>query len=175
MRNVILLKGMTMFLIGAGLLTYGCSQDDAFEQESDVRSLSKRAMDSRGECGEVDPNAVSAIRAGEWTERTISGKCTVRISWTSGYITGDRGPYAKLTATVTQCSAVNASNKRAYASWMGYYGVCGTVSYDYEVYVSYKDENGNTKYRWEKRHASDSFNFDPRPIKISHDELMGGQ
>lgn len=74
---------------------------------------------------------------------------------------------------MTRCSAVNASIISVDATWYGgsNIGVFGTISYTYEVYVKYIDEYGNEKFRWEKRHGSDSYDFPLNLNYITPEEL----
>lgn len=172
MKKTVFMKVLALLFVGTGALAYSCSGDDIFEEEEDVHSLAKRSMSTRGEYSDV--YCVDPVAAGSYGGMSLSRKCDVSVSWNAGYIGGtQRIPQSELTVTVTRCSAVNASNIKGEATWYGLnnIGIFGTISYNYEVYVKYTDENGEEKFRWETRLGNDSFEFSPDLRYITPVEL----
>ena len=119
------MKVLALLFVGTGALAYSCSGDDIFEEEEDARSLAKRAMQTRGEETVPDPSAVKAIESGSYSGSSNGRKCDVSVSWTRGYITR-YSPESKLTGSAS-CNQVNARDIKVYPSWVGYYGIHGTV------------------------------------------------
>ena len=140
------MKVLALLFVGTGALAYSCSGDDIFEEEEDVHSLAKRAMQTRGEDTGPSPNAVDPIASGSCSGYSNKGKCNVSVSWTKGYITRNT-PEAKLTGSAT-CRLPNARGIKVTPTWEGYYGIHGTVDYTYDKIETYTDENGNTVFSW---------------------------
>ena len=88
MKNSVLTKVLTSFLIGAGAWAYSCSGDDLFEEDNDVRTLAKRSMSRSGEhtVPGVSEYAVYKIKSGFCHDvSSVSGDCTISLSWTEGF------------------------------------------------------------------------------------------
>ena len=163
------MKVLALLFVGTGALAYSCSGDDIFEEEEDARSLAKRAMQTRGEETVPDPSAVKAIESGSYSGSSNGRKCDVSVSWTRGYITR-YSPESKLTGSAS-CNQVNARDIKVYPSWVGYYGIHGTVYYTYDRVETYTDENGEEKIRLVPTRGSDSFDFSPYVTSIDDDEV----
>ena len=162
------MKVLALLFVGTGALAYSCSGDDIFEEEEDVHSLAKRAMQTRGEDTGPSPNAVDPIASGSCSGYSNKGKCNVSVSWTKGYITRNT-PEAKLTGSAT-CRLPNARGIKVTPTWDGYYGIHGTVDYTYDKIETYTDENGNTKINLVEMRGSDSFDFSPNVSFITDKE-----
>lgn len=170
MKKTVLMKVLALLFIGVGALAYSCSGDDIFEEEEDARSLAKRAMQTRGEETKPDPNAVKAIKEDSYSGITSHGRrCTVSVSWTRGYITR-YSPESRLTGSAS-CSQVNARDIKVYPSWVGYYGIHGTISYTYDKIEKYTDEDGREQIRLVPMRGSDSFDCSPIVTFIDDDEV----
>ena len=163
------MKVLALLFVGTGALAYSCSGDDIFEEEEDARSLAKRAMQTRGEETVPDPNAVKAIESGSYSGSSNRGKCSVSVSWTRGYITR-YSPESKLTGSASS-NQVNARDIKVYPSWVGYYGIHGTVYYTNDKIEKYTDEDGKEQIRLVPTRGSDSFDFSPYVTFIDDDEV----
>ena len=170
MKKTVFMKVLALLFVGTGALAYSCSGDDIFEEEEDVHSLAKRAMQTRGEDTGPSPNAVDPIASGSCSGYSNKGKCNVSVSWTKGYITRNT-PEAKLTGSAT-CRLPNARGIKVTPTWEGYYGIHGTVDYTYDKIETYTDENGNTKINLVEMRGSDSFDFSPNVSFITDKEAF---
>gem|GEM_PF-536902 len=170
MKKSLFMKVLALLFVGAGALAYSCSGDDIFEEEEDARSLAKRAMQIRGEETGPNPNAVTAIKEGSYSGITSNGRsCSVSVSWTRGYITR-YSPESRLTGSAS-CNKVNARDIKVYPSWVGYYGIHGTISYTYDKIEKYTDEDGREQMRFVPTRGSDSFDCSPTVTFIDDDEV----
>ena len=85
-----------------------------------------------------------------------------------GYLT--RAPYSSITHASATCSQPNARNIQVSASWIGFYGISGSVFYEYDKVTIKTDENGNRYIVTTKATGSDTFVLSPRVTYISDKE-----
>ena len=158
MKKTFLIKMLASLFIGGGVLAYNssCTGDDLFEEEdNDVQTFAKRSMARTGES--IDPgtggNAVYKILSGSASGSSMSGSCTVSVSWTEGYVT--RGPYSTLSVTSVSSNKTNARNFSTKAQWVGFYNIDVSIQYTYDVVKRVKDENGRERIELVPTNASD--------------------
>ena len=137
--------------VGAGILTYGCSGDDVFEEfeeEEEIRSLAKRSMQYSGE-GLRPSTGSSKVKAGKWEEKVKCphGEVKINVTWTSGYTSGvhNENELAKITGTVSPSDTIIIYPRISHLDWEGAYHIGGELTYDYAKWEYVVDNRGYVK------------------------------
>lgn len=175
MKKNVLMKVLALLFVGVGALAYSCSGDDIFEEEEDARSLAKRAMQTRGEdMGGTDSGPICKILAGEASGVSKDGLFSVKLKWTEGNLTRNKGPHLTVTASPKGflCRGIYPNGQ-----WQGSTGpmahVFGTITYEraeIEYVRNFKGEIIRIDTTWHRGNSSYGIDIDSSKL-IEEDDL----
>ena len=122
-----------------------------------MRTLAKRSMSRSGEhtVPGVSEYAVYKIKSGFCHDvSSVSGDCTISLSWTEGYITRS-SPAAVITVGEVKSKKVNARDFVTTANWTGFYDIDVEIQYVYDLVEYIENEDGEKEMVLTPKRASD--------------------
>lgn len=159
-----------IFLMGTSVLLYGCSQDDLFEEDAELRNLATRIMqewgENQGAFGELD-----TYKMGEGTSSeqftTPDGTFTIAVNWTAGYPAGvhDSNRKSMVTATVSSVNDRISNMEMKDMEWENFYRIKGKLVYDVKRKVKVNGVTREVTFRDQEF----GFTMIPKNIRIVND------